>query len=853
MAAARAPASVAPALLERHKAALRSYVQALSRGDAARQEPIVEAVWQDAHAAENAEFEDDPTVWLFANARRRVLGAGQRDVLSDEAGGNAADDEAGPEGEEPRVVVHRTIGSLTAKQQEALRLKFQFHLDLQEIATITGQAKSGIGWLLHQAVARIGQALGRRDDDDSSLAHDPRVTAYALDEMDPSERKFFEKGVVNGKALLEREKAIRTWAGHITAVLSSGAPVARRRKRKRAAAWWKSRALWAGLVLVFLAGLFLAYRGRSAAHPGRPDPNRVAPSRGEATRSEDDVTSSDRVAPSDAGEAAPVHGIFQGAQETRPIVARSVASPPAAVPDGRAQGTAEAGRGTLKPAGAADPDEDFFRAGKDRTKPSAPAGSDLPGERPAATAPLRTDTGALFARKPVAEPAGARDGEARGEIEIVGDQPGKGKPAEDIAVIPAMGGLPRQLAAKQWPKREQVRLAEMLKNTPKANGPMSHPIETHVELMRSPWDGRKQVARVSFRAKDAPAPARGAANIVFAIDVSQSMVGPNRLPLVQEGVRRLVDRLRPDDRISVVTYAEKSELALEAAPAAQAAELRECLGGLEAAGRTNGSEGLRLAYATVHRHWIEGGMNVVVLCTDGNFNLGTTDESALAALAAAQAAKGVQLSVFGFGRTDRNDLRLEVLARNGGGRSCYVNTEEEAERQLVEQIDGLFAPVAREVRLEVEFNDAAVADHRRIGDGPDKDTKAEVAALLPGRSVTALFEVTPRQPSGTGGLGRLDLAYVLPETGERKVETLELAPAEQGAAKTAVEFKFAVAMAEFGRILRAGRPKDTVDLDRLDDWVRANLANDAGGYRTELLENLALARTLVRSEAGRNP
>ncbi len=154
-AAVLTPAAVAPAFLERHKVALRSYVHALSKADAAKVEAEVEAVWLEAQAAENAEFEEDPTVWLFANARRRVIGAGQRDPLADEAGNSPGEDETGHEGEEPRVVVHRTITSLTPKQQETLRLKFQFNLSLDEIVNITGQAKSGTAGLLHHAVVRI--------------------------------------------------------------------------------------------------------------------------------------------------------------------------------------------------------------------------------------------------------------------------------------------------------------------------------------------------------------------------------------------------------------------------------------------------------------------------------------------------------------------------------------------------------------------------------------------------------------------------------------------------------------------------------------------------------------------------
>lgn len=482
--------------------------------------------------------------------------------------------------------------------------------------------------------------------------------------------------------------------------------------------------------------------------------------------------------------------------------------------------------------------------------PAVESNREAPGERPAAKAGPNMGSAGTVAKKPAPVSPGAGPGEARQDIDLIKDQPGKGKAAEKVDIVPTMGGVQRQLAQKQWPKREQVRLEEMLKFAP-APGlrPSSpNPIEAQQEQVQSPWNPQKQILRVSMRAKDAPAPARGLANLVFAIDISTSMAGPNRLPLVQEGVRRLVDRLRPDDIISVVTYAGKANLALSALPAARSGELRRCLAGLEATGLTNGSAGLKLAYETARSHWIEGGLNVVVLCTDGNFNLGTTDETALAAMAAAEAARGVRLSVFGFGRTDRNDLRLEIMATNGGGRSCYVNTEEEAERQLFVQIDGLFAPVARDVRLQVEFNPARVEDYRRIGDESPQATTGAMAALMPGRSVTAMFEITPSP--GLGLLGRLQLGYTLPESGERQQQTAGLTGSGQDLAKTGVEFRFAIAMAEFGRILRNGEPADTVELDRLDAWVRENIANDTGGYRTELLQSLDLAKAVVASQSG---
>jgi len=845
------PAAVAPALLERHKAALRSYVQALTKGDAAKVEAVVEAVWLEAQAAENAEFEEDPTVWLFTNARRRVVGSGAREAFAnDEGGSGPGEDETGHEGEEPRVVVHRTISSLTPKQQEALRLKFQFNLSLDEMADITGQAKAGTGGLLHHAIVRIGKALGGRDDDASPLASDPRVTAYALDEMDASERSYFEKGIANGQALLEREKAIRGWGGHITEVLSSGAPVPKRRRKKRGAAWWKSRALWLSLVLATVVAVFWTGRQKFADRAGREDMSRASGPADGAAGSQPGADENDRTPVVGGGVAAAEGNTSPPAKPPSAAATRQADESGVTSRRRSEKSSAHANQEAVKSSASGGQGDDFFRRNTDESMPALILNPETFVEKPAAAGSSAAGRAGTAARNPT--PAGAGNNEARKNIDLVKDQPGKGKAAEEIDVIPAMGGVQWQLALKQWPKREQVRLEEMLKFAPPpGRRPASHhPVEAQQEMVRSPWDARKQIVRVSLRAKDSPAPARGPANLVFAIDVSQSMAGPNRLPLVQEGVRRLVDRLRPDDRISVVTYATKADLALAALPADRSGELRGCLAGLEAAGLTDGSAGLRLAYETARRNRVEGGLNVVVLCTDGNFNLGTTDESELAALAAAQSQNGIQLSVFGFGRTDRNDLRLEILATNGGGRSCYVNTEEEAERQLVAQIDGLFAPVARDVHLQVAFNPARVEGYQRIGDVSDQDTAGTVAALLPGRSVTAMFEVMPKfGMSDQEALGRLQLGYTLPETGERQQQAAVLSGTGRTWAGTGMEFRFAIAMAEFGRILRNGRPADTTELDRLEGWVRENLADDAGGYRTELLQNLALARAVVQSQS----
>ena len=430
-------------------------------------------------------------------------------------------------------------------------------------------------------------------------------------------------------------------------------------------------------------------------------------------------------------------------------------------------------------------------------------------------------------------------------------RPGSGKEASPTAPVapPALGlaDLRRQLAKRQWPKPEDVRLGEMLKQAPPDAAPEQAPeapLAAQLEMAPSPWRPDKQIVRVTLKARAAKPPVRPRANLVFAIDVSRSMAGANRLPLVQEGIRLLAERLRPEDRVSVVTYAAKAVEALPANPLGEKGlELRNCLTGLEAAGLTNGYAGLQLAYATARKSRVEAGLNVVVLCTDGNFNLGETDDAVLAALVANAAADGIKLSVFGFGRSDRNDERLELLATKGGGRSCYVNTREEAERLLVTQIDGLVEAAANEVTLDVKFNPARVADAVRIDGDVAAASGATIGELLPGRTVGALYEVslTPGAER-TGSLAQLTANYRRPRSmvPERMQENLEGGVGEWK--RTRASFGSPPRGRSWGAFCRVRSAGAGGDLDRLEAWVQRQLPDDAGGYRQELLDNVAMAR-----------
>ncbi len=469
----------------------------------------------------------------------------------------------------------------------------------------------------------------------------------------------------------------------------------------------------------------------------------------------------------------------------------------------------------------------------------------------------------------------------------------RGEPRGADVETDGMAALRAALAAKRWPAPEAVG-AEALLNYFPAESTVAvdeSGVTTTVEVAEAPWAPERRLMRVVVRAAPPKTPRSATANVVLLVDVSQSMDGPNRLPLVQEAVRRLLHDLRPEDRVAIVTYAGEARVALPPTPMTRAAEVRAVLGALQAEGMTNGGAGLRRAYALARDGFIVGGVNRVVLCTDGDFNMGVTSEAELAALVEREAKDGVGLAVFGFGRGRGIDPRLEMLATKGRGASGNVNTRREAERRIAAEVNGWSATEAREVRVEFECDPTRVAARRLVGYDenflPPDDIgrrSVQVGELAPGEAITALFEIEPRKAgvdAGRADASRGERQMEGRGTGERKAgerEADERSAGERKAASgvtlrvsyTAVAngqrrtvsvpvvdtgarwpdasaaFKFSAAVAGLGLALRESPPAP----ERLAEVVRwveeaaamaggAGGGGDPGGYREELL---ALAR-----------
>ena len=437
----------------------------------------------------------------------------------------------------------------------------------------------------------------------------------------------------------------------------------------------------------------------------------------------------------------------------------------------------------------------------------------------------------------------------------------------------------RFLTAGQRPPADAVRLEEMLNYfryadpAPPADG---DPFAVRLETAACPWRPGHRLLRVGIKGREIAAAARPAGNLVFLVDVSGSMRDDNKLPLVKQALAMLVDQLREDDTVSIVTYAGDAGLKLPATGGHRPDVIRGVIDALGAGGSTHGSAGIELAYDEAKRHFITGGVNRVILCTDGDLNVGITDDEQLVKLIRARAAEGTFLTVLGFGQGNLQDEKMEKLADNGNGLYAYIDSVREARKVLIEQLTGSTMTIAKDVKIQVEFNPAQVASYRLIGyenrvlAAEDfRDDKKDAGEIGAGHTVTALYEIVLVGDEATGaaaGRGAEPLKYQpAPATASaaakpaadgaasRELLTvklrwkkpdgdtstlLEVPLAEQGGAFDAApaDLRFAAAVAAFGMILRESEHKGTATLPLVAEIAGHALGRDAGGYRAEFLD-----------------
>ncbi|MCH8047648.1 MAG: VWA domain-containing protein [Planctomycetes bacterium] len=403
---------------------------------------------------------------------------------------------------------------------------------------------------------------------------------------------------------------------------------------------------------------------------------------------------------------------------------------------------------------------------------------------------------------------------------------------------------------------------------PKADVPFS----AHLEVAGCPWSAKHRLVRVGLRGKQIDRGQRPPSNLVFLLDVSGSMQSPDKLPLLVQGMMLLVDNLAATDRVAIVVYAQNTGLVLPSTPGDEKGAIRSALSQLRAGGSTAGGDGIRLAYRVAKENLIKGGVNRVLLCTDGDFNVGTSNTAELVELVEKQAKGGVQLSVLGFGRGNLNDAMMEEISNKGDGNYSYIDSFSEARKVLGEQMSGTLVTIAKDVKIQIEFNPARVAgyrligyENRRLADEDFNDDTKDAGEIGAGHTVTALYEIVPAGQQVSAGsvdklkyqsegkltgaadsdeLLTLKIRYKDPDAPQSKL--LEFTAQDDGKAfaKASRDFQFASAVASFGMLLRNSPHKGDATYDAVLEIAGSAVGQDEHKYRAEFLQMVRRAKRI---------
>ena len=438
--------------------------------------------------------------------------------------------------------------------------------------------------------------------------------------------------------------------------------------------------------------------------------------------------------------------------------------------------------------------------------------------------------------------------------------------------------LRRYLQMGQLPPAGAVRIEEMINyfhyDYPQPEN--DHPFSINTEIASCPWNNAHQLVLIGLQGKKIPVENLPASNIVFLIDVSGSMMEENKLPLVKTSMKLLVDQLRGQDKISLVVYAGNAGLVLPATSGANKSTIKDAIDKLEAGGSTAGARGIKLAYKTARENFMKNGNNRVILCTDGDFNVGASSDDELVRIIEEERKTGVFLTVLGYGMGNYKDNKMEKLADKGNGNHAYIDGLSEAKKVLVNEFGGTLFTIAKDVKLQVEFNPAKVQSYRLIGyenrllNKEDfNNDKKDAGELGSGHTVTALYEVIPvgvknefaesvdklkyqqqNKPvpaAATDEIMTVKFRYKKPDGETSKLIEHPVLNNPFAVANTSSNFRFAAAVAEFGMLLRNSEFKQSASYNNAWQLAKNALGNDEEGYRSEFLKLLKNAQSLAKN------
>ena len=423
----------------------------------------------------------------------------------------------------------------------------------------------------------------------------------------------------------------------------------------------------------------------------------------------------------------------------------------------------------------------------------------------------------------------------------------------------------------QLPPKDAVRIEEMINyfNYEYKNPTGKDPFSINTELARAPWNENHLIAQIGLQGKKIDLEDLPASNIVFLLDVSGSMSATNKLPLLKSAFKLLVNELRPQDKVSIVVYAGAAGLVLEPTDGNDKKKIMDALDQLQAGGSTAGGAGIELAYKIAKEQFVVGGNNRVVLATDGDFNVGASSNASMERLIEEKRKEGVFLTVLGFGMGNYKDSKMEILADKGNGNYAYIDNMKEAKKVLVNEFGGTMFTIAKDVKIQVEFNPAAVQAYRLIGyenrllnDEDFNDDKKDAGELGSGHTVTALYEIIPvgvesefvkdidplkYQTNGSQLMANSDelltvkFRYKEPQGSKSKLITEVV---RNQVRKSSNNLNWSMAVAGFGMLLRDSEYKGDMSYADVLRLAKSSKGEDEFGYRGEFIELVGLAQRM---------
>lgn len=520
---------------------------------------------------------------------------------------------------------------------------------------------------------------------------------------------------------------------------------------------------------------------------------------------------------------------------------------------------------------------------KERTAPQLAERIEVIGSHVSANAPAAMSAGAIQFYGPPQQQVQ----ENRENYDGVVDNPIKSVASEPVSTFAldvdtgAYSNVRRFLRDGELPPKDAVRVEELVNyfTYTDVDAEAGHPFAVQTEISAAPWNAQNYLLRLRIKATDMAAASLPPANLVFLVDVSGSMQDKNKLPLVQSSLLALVNEMRAEDTISLVVYAGRTQVELAPTSGANKTEIRSAISRLTAGGSTAGGAAIELAYEQAQKAFKKNGINRILLATDGDFNVGITNIDHLKRLVERKRDSGISLTTLGFGTGNYNDALMEQIADVGNGNYAYIDSADEARKVLITEMSSTFNIVAKDTKIQVEFNPATIAEYRLIGyenrllNAEDfNNDKIDAGDVGAGKSVTALYELTPVGAKTAVDPMRYDenKTKAAPVKNAEELAFLKLRYKPKGSeksvliekpimkrdviaslSKTSADYQFSAAVAGFGQLLRGGNYTKTMEMKDVIQLAKQGKANDPHGYRSEFIRLAELADSLLPSGAQR--